>query len=101
MAPKSSKYTCITVKMTSPSPASILLYITNYGLCPPKDVQKEKTNKDDIVITSKEVDKNKFAIDLETECPRCHDIMTLCSNFGKLCYTCEECSFLLALNHSL
>ncbi|MGA9153069.1 MAG: hypothetical protein WBZ36_21030, partial [Candidatus Nitrosopolaris sp.] len=51
---------------------------------------QEKTNKDDIVITSKEVNKNKFAIDLETECTRCHDI-TLCSDFDKLCYTCEEC----------
>ncbi len=93
--------------MTTPSPASISFYITNYGcthlrMCKTRLLTQtqEKTNKDDIVITSKEVNKNKFAIDLETECPRCHDIMTLCSNFDKLCYTCEEYSFLLALNHS-
>ena len=62
---------------------------------------EEETNKDNgLIITLKEVNKNNFAIDLETECPRCHDIMTLSSNLDKLCYTCKECSFLLALNHS-
>jgi len=62
---------------------------------------QEETNKDNgLIITSKEVNKN-LAIDLEAECPRCHDIMKLYSDFDKLCYMCEECSFLLALNHSL
>ena len=27
----------------------------------------------------------------EIECPRCHDIMTLCSHFDCLYYKCEEC----------
>ncbi len=27
----------------------------------------------------------------EIECPRCHDIMTLCSDFDFLYYECEEC----------
>jgi len=27
----------------------------------------------------------------EIECPRCHDIMTLCSDFDFLYYKCEEC----------
>lgn len=27
----------------------------------------------------------------EIECPRCHDIMTLCSDFDLLYYKCEEC----------
>jgi hypothetical protein len=27
----------------------------------------------------------------EIECPRCHDIMTLCSGFDLLYYKCEEC----------
>jgi hypothetical protein len=84
--------------MTTPSPASISFYITNYGLYAPKDVQKEITNTgtgEDLRHRSKEVNKNKFAIDLETECPRCHDIMTLCSNFDQLCYTAP------ALNHSM
>ncbi len=29
------------------------------------------------------------AIENEIECPRCHDIMTLCSDFDNLYYVCE------------
>lgn len=28
----------------------------------------------------------------EIECPRCHEIMTLCSDFDLLYYKCEECN---------
>ena len=31
----------------------------------------------------------------EIECPRCHDSMTLCSDFDRLHYTCESCDFCL------
>lgn len=31
----------------------------------------------------------------EIECPRCNDIMELCSSFDKLVYSCENCSFLM------
>jgi hypothetical protein len=31
----------------------------------------------------------------EIECPRCHDSMMLCSDFGNLYYACEECDFCL------
>jgi hypothetical protein len=34
-------------------------------------------------------------LDNEIECPRCNDIMELRSNFDKLVYMCESCSFLL------
>jgi hypothetical protein len=34
-------------------------------------------------------------LDTEIECPRCNDIMELCSSFDKLVYSCESCSFLL------
>ena len=34
-------------------------------------------------------------LDNEMECPRCHEIMELQSNFDKLMYSCESCSFLL------
>jgi hypothetical protein len=37
-------------------------------------------------------------IEHEIECPRCHHIMTLSSEFDKLGYFCEECSFSLYLN---
>lgn len=31
----------------------------------------------------------------EIECPRCHDDMTLCSEFDNLFYFCEQCDFCL------
>jgi hypothetical protein len=30
-------------------------------------------------------------IELEIECPRCNDIMKLCSDFDSLLYLCREC----------
>jgi hypothetical protein len=38
--------------------------------------------------TSKEIEQ-------EIECPRCHDVMALSSNFDRLLYICQECSFSL------
>lgn len=37
----------------------------------------------------------KEELDLETECPRCHEIMELQSSFDKLMYCCDSCSFIL------
>jgi hypothetical protein len=34
-------------------------------------------------------------LDDEIECPRCNETMELCSNFDRLLYSCESCSFLL------
>jgi hypothetical protein len=34
-------------------------------------------------------------LDMETECPRCSDIMELQSNFDELMYSCASCNFLL------
>jgi hypothetical protein len=34
-------------------------------------------------------------LDMEIECPKCNEIMQLCSIFDKLMYSCETCSFLL------
>ena len=50
---------------------------------------------------SKEQD---LSIEQEIECPRCHDVMTLCSEFDRLGYFCEvnysrRCSFSLHLSH--
>ncbi len=39
------------------------------------------------------------SIEQEIECPRCHDVMTLHSEFDRLGYYCEECSFSLHLSH--
>ena len=43
--------------------------------------------------------KQALSIEQEIECPRCHDIMTLHSEFDRLGYYCEECSFSLHLSH--
>ena len=34
-------------------------------------------------------------LEQEIECPRCHDSMTLYSEFDNLYYVCEECDFYL------
>ena len=50
-------------------------------------------------ITEPKDEKNKnIAVDQEIECPRCHDVMTLCSDFDRLTYVCEECDFLFSMN---
>jgi hypothetical protein len=41
--------------------------------------------------------EDKLSIEQEIECPRCHDLMFLHSEFDRLCYLCEECNFSLAL----
>ena len=46
-----------------------------------------------------EVQKKDLSIEQEIECPRCDDVMTLHSEFDRLGYYCEECSFLLHLSH--
>jgi late competence protein required for DNA uptake (superfamily II DNA/RNA helicase) len=43
----------------------------------------------------KESDKAVKHLENEIECPRCHDDMTLCSEFDALYYFCEECDFCL------
>lgn len=32
----------------------------------------------------------------EIDCPRCQDIMVLCSGFDYLYYSCDECGFVLS-----
>ena len=39
----------------------------------------------------------EISIEQEIECPRCHDVMTLHSEFDSLGYLCEECDFSLHL----
>jgi phage FluMu protein Com len=48
--------------------------------------------------SSGQLAKVDMSIEQEIECPRCHDVMTLHSEFDRLGYLCEECTFLLALN---
>jgi hypothetical protein len=43
--------------------------------------------------------KENLSVEYEIECPRCHDVMTLQSDFDRFCYFCEECCFTLSLKH--
>ena len=37
-------------------------------------------------------------IEQEIECPRCNDVMALCSDFDRLCYVCQECNLSFLIN---
>lgn len=37
----------------------------------------------------------KDIIEYEIDCPRCYDIMILCSDFDNLYYVCQNCDFYL------
>jgi hypothetical protein len=55
----------------------------------------------DLKLESHEENKNEDQlmknIEQEIECPHCHDIMTLSSDFDKLLYVCQECDLLLMM----
>jgi hypothetical protein len=46
-----------------------------------------------------QVAEEDLSLEQEIECPRCHDVMTLHSEFDRLGYLCEECDFSLHLYH--
>jgi phage FluMu protein Com len=63
------------------------------------EVQKDPSQRSEYIEQIKEEKKNNnLEIEHEIECPRCHDIMTLSSQFDTLCYLCDECDFHLNLN---
>lgn len=72
------------------SKSKLLTQVQNEELSQPskfiKQIKEEKNNNDNV------------GIEHEIECPRCHDIMTLQSEFDRLGYVCEECDFLLYFN---
>jgi len=61
------------------------------------EVQKEEISQPSYTITQVK-EENNLGVEHEIECPRCHDIMTLQSEFDRLGYACEECDFLLYFN---
>ena len=66
-------------------------------LVPPKQEPKSQaleTLEEPSVPELKE-EEMPTELELEMECPRCHEIMDLQSSFDKLVYSCENCSFLL------
>ena len=67
-------------------------------LIPPKPEPEKNQALETVEESSLPDQKEEPAItelDNEIECPRCDDIMELCSSFDKLVYSCESCSFLL------
>jgi hypothetical protein len=52
-------------------------------------IENENVNHED--------DRTLKSMEQEIECPRCHDIMTLSSNFDRLGYSCQECDLLLVM----
>ena len=61
------------------------------------EVQKEQISQPSDNITQVK-EKNNLGVEHEIECPRCHDMMTLQSEFDRLGYVCEGCDFLLYFN---
>ena len=51
----------------------------------------------DISIETPQV--RDISIEHEIECPRCHDVMTLRSEFDSIGYLCGECDFSLHLSY--
>ena len=56
----------------------------------PSLLQYDKETEDD-----KGEKKMLQDLEQEIECPRCYDIMSLSSDFNRLCYLCQECNLSL------
>ncbi len=90
--------------LVPPCPFSISFYIRSYELhvaVMSKSRSKSKLlteveEKPTQHIIEKKEESNNLAVD--QECPCSLDIMTLYSDFARICYLCEECDFLLYLN---
>ena len=52
---------------------------------------KRRGRLDKVYVTGCLSERYKNNLENEIECPRCHDVMTLCSDFDFLYYKCEEC----------
>ncbi len=82
----------------TPSLNRISCHITSYEL--PNDNMSRRGSlltqvQTKSARTSQTKKSNSLSIDQEIECPSCHDIMALCSDFDSFCYLCRECSFIL------
>jgi hypothetical protein len=85
--------------LASPSPNSHLRYIrSDCRILSIEMLASQLENADD-KQPSVQLAKENLSIEQEIECPRCHDVMTLHSEFDRLGYLCEECDFSLHLYH--
>jgi hypothetical protein len=58
-------------------------------LSPDVELESQKEHRNEVQLIEN--------IEQEIECPHCHDIMTLSSDFDKLLYVCQECDLLLMM----
>jgi hypothetical protein len=62
----------------------------------PLEVRYEEQSLETVEVSQPDQSElPKSELDIEVQCPRCNDIMDLCSSFDKLMYSCESCNFLL------
>ncbi|MGC1928660.1 MAG: hypothetical protein WA667_06765, partial [Candidatus Nitrosopolaris sp.] len=88
----------IFVRYPSPSPSGyphiLKVAASSYNIKNASATIRKTNEEHAIQITEEDV-----SIEQEIECPRCCDVMTLHSEFHRLGYFCEECSFSLHLSH--
>jgi hypothetical protein len=62
--------------------------------------QQQQQQQVNPVLYEKEEEVYRILKDIEQEieCPRCSDIMSLSSNFDRICYFCQECNLSLLVN---
>jgi phage FluMu protein Com len=58
-------------------------------------VENERLKTAEVGLLHQKEESSHSELDIETECPRCHEIMELHSDFEVLAYFCESCSFVL------
>ena len=57
-----------------------------------EQLETEKAIAESTAAEAEQEESARF-LEHEIECPRCHDSMTLCSDFDSLYYVCEQCDF--------
>ena len=83
---------------TPPSPFGASFFKNNGAATPlmvERHLQLKNEDMAEPVVESKKDVRIAESLENEIECPRCHDDMTLCSEFDNLYYFCKECDFCL------
>jgi phage FluMu protein Com len=60
-------------------------------------IDERSETTEEIGLSHQKEESSHSELDIETECPRCHEVMELRSDFDVLAYFCDSCSFLLKL----
>jgi hypothetical protein len=58
-----------------------------------KTISRQKMLEDNIPLGQQQRPEPLISqLDIEIECPRCNEILELCSDFDRLYYFCESCN---------